>query len=162
MAFATYRLASAQGWILADGVADILRLLGQDPSQDSSNDLSRGVLNKDEKELSPSAISSSQAALPGWEDLGDKWAADDDAAFFLKLIAVSIVSALFVKYFPALIPREIETAYLQSGLALNLTAIALVVVPTVLNCLKWHQRSKFALLEETKMNSKVSPLPPLI
>ena len=80
-----------------------------------------------------------ESALVGWEDLGDAWSRDGNAAFLLKLLALSGGLAYLVKYAPALllslkgleVPDEVISA----------AALAVIVVPTGLNCWKWQQRS---------------------
>ena len=89
------------------------------------------------------APSSTTASLLGWEDLGDAWARDSDAFFLGKLLALSAFLAYVVKYTPPLIPGSIVDGWNSVGDGVHSGAAALViVVPTLLNCAKWYQRSQ--------------------
>jgi len=83
------------------------------------------------------------ASLVGWEDLGDAWASDGDLGFLSKLAALSAGMAYAVKYAPALVPAPLASAWagLPDG-AVSAAALAVIFVPTLLNCAKWRQRSK--------------------
>ena len=90
-----------------------------------------------------STPSSTTASLLGWEDLGDAWALDSDAFFLGKLLALSAFLAYVVKYTPPLIPGSIVDGWSSAGDGIHSSAAALViVVPTLLNCAKWYQRSQ--------------------
>jgi hypothetical protein len=138
MAYAMYRLAVASGWTLSDGRSDAEALYA------------RWVLREDVEAVeteTPSLVtaapSSTTASLLGWEDLGDAWALDSDAFFLGKLLALSAFLAYVVKYAPPLIPGSIVDGWAGAGDGVHSGAAALViVVPTLLNCAKWYQRSQ--------------------
>jgi len=69
--------------------------------------------------------------------LGEAWAADGNAAFLAKLLALSGGLAYAAKYLPALV-----AGVQVSDELLGAAAGAVIVVPTALNCAKWLQRSK--------------------
>lgn len=72
--------------------------------------------------------------LVGFEDLADALRLDDDATFLAKLTAGSVLLACAVKYGSLLIDAPFEPS-------LPL-ALAIIFVPTGLNCLKWLSRSR--------------------
>jgi hypothetical protein len=81
--------------------------------------------------------------LVGWEDLGDAWAADGNAAFLLKLAGLSGSLAYLVKYAPAFVPGFVAQAWAElPNDAVSAAALAVIVLPTLLNVAKWSQRSK--------------------
>jgi hypothetical protein len=82
-------------------------------------------------------------ALAGWEDLGDSWAADSDVFFLAKLALLAGSLAYAAKYTPSLVPGPLVRAWegLPDGIV-SAAALAVIVVPTLLNCAKWSQRSK--------------------
>jgi len=112
------------------------------PPPDSSRDANP---NAAAAAAAASAAASASAALPpsqaaalvGWEDLGEAWAADGNAAFLAKLLALSGGLAYAAKYLPALV-----AGVQVSDELLGAAAGAVIVVPTALNCAKWLQRSK--------------------
>lgn len=89
---------------------------------------------------SPVEEGAAAGALLGWEDLADTWSEDSDAFFLLKLAALSGGGAYAVKYGPALLQLD-AWPQLPDG-AISAAAITVIVVPTLLNCAKWTQRSK--------------------
>ena len=138
MAFAMYRLAVASGWGFADGKKDAEALYAR---------LTQGVEAEAVESETPSVIaaapSATTASLLGWEDLGDAWALDSDVFFLGKLLALSAFLAYLVKYTPPLIPGSIVDGWAGAGDGVHSGAAALViVVPTLLNCAKWYQRSQ--------------------
>lgn len=162
LAYACLRLALASGWTWEMGKQDALELLDQvtqflpKPASESGAtaardavmpvDSPRAATSKDGTTAQPAATVAApqrrvtaESALVGWEDLGDAWSRDGNAAFLLKLLALSGGLAYLVKYAPALllslkgleVPDEVISA----------AALAVIVVPTGLNCWKWQQRS---------------------
>lgn len=140
LAFAMYRLAVASGWTWGDGRADVEALYAK---------LVDGAETKAVAVEAPAvAIASTtspatSASLLGWEDLGDAWALDSDVFFLGKLLALSAFLAYVVKYTPSLIPDGVVSGWSAAGDGAHSGAAALViVVPTLLNCAKWYQRSQ--------------------
>lgn len=126
MAFACWRLATAQGWT----TKDLIKWEDERPSPRTQS-----TPQFDERK-----------SLPGWEDLGDAWNADSDANFVLKLVGLSLASAVIVKALPGLVPPDTLASFLDAPLPLDAAAAALVVVPTTLNVLKWRKRSATKLV----------------
>jgi hypothetical protein len=161
LAWACLRLAIASGWTWADAATDVAAAFSavQQPAAGIAGAGARGrapepATGRLEYETvgpsagaSPGGVSpesdSGGGALVGWEDLGDTWAADSDAFFLAKLALMSATLAYAAKYAPALLPRELVYAWggLPDG-ADSAAALAVIVVPTLLNCVKWRQRSK--------------------
>mmetsp|Transcript_11627 Transcript_11627/g.38244 ORF Transcript_11627/g.38244 Transcript_11627/m.38244 type:complete len:443 (-) Transcript_11627:59-1387(-) len=141
MAFAALRLALASGWTFTEDLPNDLEALVATKEKNKEQPLVAFQFEPVAELATTSQTTTQTTALPGWEDLGDTWARDEDAAFFLKLVALSVGSAALVKYLPPLLPSAAVDAFFASDLALNVAAISLVVVPTSLNVLKWRRRS---------------------
>lgn len=93
--------------------------------------------------LTDASVPDTASSLVGWEDLGDTWAADGDLAFLAKLALLSTTLAYAAKYLPALTPAPLVQAWQEvPNEALSAVALAVIVVPTLLNCAKWIQRSE--------------------
>ena len=158
LALACLRLALASGWTWQAGAdeaaaawAALLSARGEAASP--SEDGAASAPASDESAASSAAAAaaaasaaasasaapppSQVAALVGWEDLGEAWAADGNAAFLAKLLALSGGLAYAAKYLPALV-----AGVQVSDELLGAAAGAVIVVPTALNCAKWLQRSK--------------------
>ena len=149
MAFAAYRLATAKGWTFTeDARTDFAAFLQNFSSKGSSSSkeplaafFPTTTAIKEDQPVLAFEFNEDLKVLPGWEDLGEEWAADDDRAFFAKLVFVSLASAAAVKYVPPLLPADLSDTFFASNLALNGAAISLVLLPTCLNILKWQRRS---------------------
>jgi len=160
LAIACLRLALAQGWtwqmgkeevagLLASISSDLAKLVSSDEQTSAQAD-DKVDVSKDgvsEASASSSAMSDKEvdgaAALIGWEDLGDAWAKDSATFFLLKLASLSGGLAYFVKYVPALLPASLTEAWAgQPDEVVSAAALAVIVIPTLLNCAKWNQRSK--------------------
>ena len=151
LAIACLRLALASGWTWQMGADDaaaawasvVAQVRGEDDPAAAEGGATRAAAPSDAvpsdaataAAAAPSA--SPAAALVGWEDLGDAWASDGNAAFLGKLLALSGALAYGAKYLPALASGvEVPEGVLDAA------AGAVIVVPTALNCAKWLQRSK--------------------
>ena len=162
LAFACLRLALASGWTwqmgkeeaaallssVSDDLAKLVAGLGGEPAAAASTSADGATASASGGASSSGAAGAPPAdaaakALVGWEDLGDAWARDSDVAFLAKLLALSGGLAYFVKYLPALVPGFVVSAW--AGVpdeAVSAAALAVIVVPTLLNVAKWNQRSK--------------------
>lgn len=168
LAWACLRLALASGWTWGDAASDAAAAFVsvQRPAASIAGAGARGRaaepatgrLELDTIGSSPGAsppsdgvspragsggADSAGGALIGWEDLGDSWAADSDVFFLAKLALLSATLAFAAKYTAALIPWPLVRIWegLPDG-AVSAAALAVIVVPTLLNCIKWRQRSK--------------------
>ena len=166
LACACLRLALASGWTWQMGKEDAAALLssvsddvakfvgGIGGEGSASTTRADGATTPTANSAASGGASSSVAGAPpcadaatkalvGWEDLGDAWARDSDAAFLAKLLALSGGLAYFVKYLPALLPDFVVSAWagVPDG-AVSAAALGVIVVPTLLNVAKWSQRSK--------------------
>ena len=167
LAFACLRLALASGWTWQMGQEDVAKLLasaleglrvGREaagavampaPTPVASASSAGAEVGAGGNANDGGSASGAEgggvegAALVGWEDLGDAWARDSDLAFLAKLLGLSASLAYLVKYAPAAIPLAVEQAF--AGLpdeGVTVAALAVIVLPTLLNCAKWAQRSK--------------------
>ena len=166
LAFACLRLALASGWTwdmgkddaaraLASINADLGKLLSSSSSSDDDAAAGSGASDATGDGMRANGADAGTpgsyggigeevgATLVGWEDLGDAWSKDSDVGFLLKLAALSGGLAYFVKYTPALVPGAVAGAW--AGLpdeAVSAAALAVIVIPTALNCAKWNARSK--------------------
>ena len=165
LAIACLRLALASGWTWQMGRDDAAQLVarfnaeladvvrgGDERSgvQYSGDDAATAVAAAGDARDAPSVTTAAAAAevdaasaLLGWEDLGDAWAKDGDAFFLVKLAALSGGLAYAVKYLPALLPAPLTDAWATlPEPAISAAALAVIVLPTLLNCAKWYQRSQ--------------------
>lgn len=157
LAYACLRLALASGWTWQMGRDDAAQLVarfnaeladavrGGDAAAPTAavaaGEVVTSVAATAEAEVDVDAAAA--AALLGWEDLGDAWAKDGDAFFLVKLAALSGGLAYAVKYLPALLPAPLtDTWATLPAEAVSGAALAVIVVPTLLNCAKWYQRSQ--------------------
>ena len=165
LAVACLRLALASGWTWQMGRAEATLLLAslrdmfatQTQGEASSATLATpatpataATAAASSREAAAAAAAAAAVAPPaedgaglllGWEDLADAWAADSDGFFLLKLAALSGGLAYTVKYLPALLPLDVLASQLPEG-STSAAAVAVIVVPTLLNCAKWTQRAK--------------------
>ena len=157
LALACLRLALASGWTWQMGkedavawLASMTRVLKEARAGDCAGEGDDPASGDPAPPASatpvvsmPGTLASEAGALLGWEDLGDAWATDSDAFFLVKLAALSSGLAYVVKYAPALLPGAVVDAWAAlPDSALSAAALAVIVVPTGLNCAKWAQRSK--------------------
>eukprot|EP00965_Chrysotila_dentata_P149039 4922669-Pleurochrysis_carterae.AAC.1 len=151
VAYAAYLLARSNGWTWARGVEDLpawlplpdfltqgaaateqtTRLSSLESAQTTADTKGTvgATLNGD-----GSREEARSEGLVGFEDLGETWSADSDAAFFGKLLAGCLALSYLVKYLGMYIQPPTEL--------LPAVALALVFVPSLLNALKWQRRSQ--------------------
>lgn len=137
MAAAAYRLAVAGGW----NPEDDLYLFKNTEEEEL---LPSSFVQKEAtttKSLGEDDASLKAAVLPGWEDLGDAWKDDTNFDFLSKVLVLSVGSAAAVKAAPALLPEETLRSLLENKDELNFLTVAVIVIPTMLNVLKWQRRS---------------------
>ena len=79
------------------------------------------------------------SSLVGFEDLADEWKNDSDLAFVGKLLAGCLVGSYVVKYVGIVVQPPVD--------ALPPLAIAMIVMPSLLNALKWKTRSEGGVFE---------------
>lgn len=119
-AYAAYRIAISNGW-----KSPITQL----------NFLSSSKVEEDE--ASPSGemqiIDGGSPSLVGFEDLGDVLSEDTDYTFLIKLFAGCAVASYVIKYGELFFGTFFE-ANLYIG-------FSFILIPTLLNCLKWYKRS---------------------
>jgi len=161
LALACLRLALACGWTWQigkdDATAAFLALLrqmslhGDDTTPvDASGQLAPPLPTATDAPTAAAASATPAAesaaastALIGWEDLGEAWAKDSDLFFLVKLAALSGGLAYLVKYAPALAPPAVTSAWASfPDEGVSALAVAVIVLPTILNCFKWLERSK--------------------
>lgn len=154
LAIACLRLALASGWTWQTGQEDLVALLdslraelatltGAEASLSADAPARARPTTDGASEPAPAPAASGDSELFGWEDLGDAWARDTDVFFVLKLAAISAALAYLVKYAPALAPGAVASAVANlPDEVVSAAAFTVIVVPTMLNCAKWAQRSK--------------------
>lgn len=149
LAYACLRLAMACGWTWEigkeDGSAFFNALMGDEKAEGVvSSAPAEDVASSDAVASSAAGMmdeAATAAALVGWEDLGDAWSRDGDAAFLVKLLALSGGLAYLVKYAPSALFAVGATEGVPAEVVSAL-ALAVIVVPTGLNVAKWQQRSR--------------------
>ena len=119
-AYAALRIALSNGWVPSMELFKPL-LLFADQGENASS-------RQDTKEES--------ASLVGFEDIGDVLEGDHDLSFLLKLFLACAVASYVIKYGETFFDFPYE-AQLYVGLSL-------VLVPSLLNALKWYKRSQDA------------------
>jgi len=70
----------------------------------------------------------------GWEDVGSAWKSDGNTAVLGKLLALSLAGSLVVKYGELAVDFPFQAA--------PTAALAMVLIPSALNILKWKSRSE--------------------
>ena len=150
LAIACLRLALACGWTWQMGREELEALLNRwigsgdvaaadgAPATVQATSVARSASTGDA--TTDSTTSPAGTSLLGWEDLGDAWARDNDIFFLAKLAALSGGLAYAVKYAPALLQLDAWPSLPDE--AVSAAALGVIVLPTLLNCAKWNQRSK--------------------
>lgn len=125
-AYATYRIAKAEGWKLEEEFDGALAFLNT--FLESSDDTL--VVAKESSETATPREESE--SLVGFEDLGNALAGDNDFSFVLKLFAGCAVGSYAVKYG--------ETFFDFPYDANVFLGLAVILIPSGLNAFKWYKR----------------------
>ena len=137
-AYAAYRLARANGWsgrqLLSELPPALASQLPAAAAAALEADAPTAAPARDGAGAGAGAGAEGGAGLIGFEDLADAWSADGNAVFVAKLIGGCGLASYVVKYgeLAAHPPFEHPEAL----------ALAVIVLPTLLNGLKWRRRSE--------------------
>lgn len=130
-AYAAYRVAKSNGWRVPaekwGAAGDVLRpLLDGSSSSEEERDAAAT-----KEAVAPRGAGTQ---LVGFEDLGDALANDNDYTFLVKLFVGCAVASYAIKYGETFFdfPYDADVG----------TALAFVLVPSLLNAYKWRRRSE--------------------
>ena len=118
-AYAAYRIAISNGW---KSPIPQLNFLSSSTVEDEASSMAK--MQKVEGE---------NPSLVGFEDLGDVLSEDTDYNFLIKLFVGCALASYAIKYGELFFGTFFE-ANLYIG-------FSFILIPTLLNCLKWYKRS---------------------
>ena len=138
-AYAAYRLAVSNGWVLADLAtapwlpSQLAGLLPPRAAASADGPSSAGGAPAAGRVASGGEGGEGGEGLVGFEDLADKWRSDPDYLFAAKLVFGCTAASYAVKYGCLALQPPFDDP--------EFAALCLVFVPSILNALKWKRRS---------------------
>jgi Protein of unknown function (DUF2499)/Protein of unknown function (DUF3593) len=148
-AYAAYRIAVSNGYQLPGSLQRLANQLmaasveerslvaqtSNEGGQDDFNPPSDSETSDSVREMSLAWTAADSRSLVGFEDLGDALQADSDFSFLIKLFVGCAIFSYAIKYGELAFDFPFDPHN-------SATALAFILLPTMLNTYKWYQRSK--------------------